>query len=85
MTLEDFLHRIALIGVGSFGVWLIGSALGVAAGYVPVAPGHMIRFMAATLVLLLPTVVYPYVDQLRDRAVTSAERLGLAQDGHRSF
>ena len=77
---EDFLHHLAVLGVSAFAVWLVASASGLAAGYLQFQQDPAVRFMAAVLVLVLPSVVYPDLLALRYRSLTREERLGFARD-----
>ena len=80
LEFEQLLHDLAVLGVVAFGVWIVVGAMGWAAGFTTLAREPAIRFMAAVLVLMVPSVVYPDLKGWRYRSMTSEERLGLAHE-----
>ena len=80
LEFEQFLHDLALLGVVAFGIWVVVGAMGWAAGLATIAPEQAIRFMAAILVLMVPSVVYPDLKAWRYRAMSPEERLGFAPE-----
>ena len=77
---EHFLHDLALLGVVAFGIWVVAGAMGWAAGFATITPDQAIRFMAAVLVLMIPSVVYPDLKAWRYRAMSPEERFGFARE-----
>ncbi len=75
---EELLHYLAVIGVIAFFAWLVVGAMGLVSGYLEVARDPAIRFMTAILVLMMPSVVYPDIRQLRYRGMAPEERFGFA-------
>jgi uncharacterized membrane protein YpjA len=80
LEFEQLLHDLAVLGLVAFGLWIVVCAMGWAAGFTTVAREPAIRFMAAVLVLLVPSVVYADLKGLRYRSMTPEERLGLAHE-----
>jgi hypothetical protein len=80
LEFEQLLHDLTVLGVAAFGLWIVVCAMGWAAGFTAIAPEPAIRFMAAVLVLLVPSVVYSDLKGWRYRSMTPEERLGLAHE-----
>ena len=74
---EGYLQLLAVVGMTGLGLWLLIAALGLISGVVSVDPGAVFPFLAAILVLLVPSVVYPEIRRWPYRHLSSAERLGL--------
>jgi hypothetical protein len=77
---EQLLRDLAVLGVVAFGLWVVAGAMGWAAGVTTLAREPSIRFMAAVLVLLIPSVVYADLKGWRYRSMNAEERLGFAHE-----
>jgi hypothetical protein len=77
LEFEQLLHDLAVLGVAAFLFWFVAGAMGWAAGFSIIAREPAIRFMAAVLVLLVPSVIYPDLKSWRYRSLSAEERLGL--------
>jgi hypothetical protein len=80
LEFERLLHDLAILGLAAFGLWTVVGAMGWAGGFSTIAREPAIRFMAAVLVLMVPSVVYPDLKAWRYRSMTSEERLGLSHE-----
>jgi hypothetical protein len=80
LEFEQLLHDLAVLGVAAFGLWIVLSAMGWASGFTTIAREPAIRFMAAVLVLVAPSVVYPDLKAWRYRGMSPEERLGFAPE-----